>query len=102
MYPDGGAWKGLIHVNLVYTRRKTHQDIHCNFAGEHARRRAGEMAGMNGYNRTGWIAAVAAGAAAGGRTGRDSRHRMAAAGDSFVYNQIVVRLSGYIVNRAKG
>lgn len=43
------------------------------------------MAGMNGCNRTGWIAAAAAaGAAAGGKTGRDSRHRMAAAGDSFV------------------
>lgn len=92
----------MIHVNLVYIRRKTYQDIHCNFAEEHARRRT-EMAGMNGCNRTGWIAAAAAaGAAAGGKTGRDSRHRMAAAGDSFVYNQIIVRLSGYILNRAKG
>lgn len=60
------------------------------------------MAGMNGCNRTGWIAAAAAGAAAGGRTGRDSRHRMAAAGDSFVCNQMVVRLSRHIFNRAKG
>lgn len=95
MYPDGGAWEWLIHVNPVYIR-KIHHNIHCNLAEGDARRKTGEMAGTNGCNRTGWIAAAADGAAAGGRTGRDSRHKMAAGDDSFVCNRISVRLSGML------
>lgn len=99
MYPDGGAWEGLINVNPVYIRCKIHHNIHCNLVGEDVRRKTGEMAGTNGCNRTGWIAAAADGAAADGaaadgRTGRDSRHKMAAGDDSFVCNRIFVRLSG--------
>lgn len=92
LYPDGGAWGGLIHVNLVYIQGKTHHNIHCSLAEEEARRRTG-MAGANGCNHTGWIAAAAAADAAGGRTGRDSRHKRAAA-DSSVCNQILVRRVG--------
>ena len=76
----------------MYIQRITHHNIHCNLAGEEARRRTG-MAGANGCNHTGWIAAAAADAA-GGRTGRDSRHKRAAADDSFVCIHILVRLSG--------